>query len=156
MKRIFSAALALVLATFAVASHAAPLAYINTPFDTPNAPVNALIQQLNGGGAPLFSYLSTCSGTTTATCPGTKVTVTVTGLTTAAAGVSAAFNVVNAQVTAASQIQCQVNNYAGTTGIPSVVNIQETAFSSFTFQIQNTAASGALNGNVPVACQILN
>lgn len=153
MKTFLACVAAFLLAAVAPAVFAAQIAYINTPFDTPNSAVNTLIQSINGS-TPSFSYLSSCSGTTTATCTGLKVSVSITGLTTAASAVSATMTVTDTAVTAASQIQCQVNGYTGT-GVPNAVNVVAAA-GSFTFAIQNTAASAALNATVATACAIFN
>jgi len=66
MKRLLAAALAvcsLLLAPMAPA-FAAPIPYINSPMDTPQALVNSAITSMNAG-TPGYSVPSTCSGTTT-------------------------------------------------------------------------------------------
>jgi hypothetical protein len=102
-----------------------------------------------------FSYLGACTGTTTSTCLGTRVNVSVTGLTTAASGVSAAMTVTDTSIVASSQVICSSNAYAGTTGDPIITNIVPGA-GQFTFTVRNVATSGALNGTVTAACLVLN
>lgn len=154
MKRIivslFAAAFALAFATVAPAN---PLAYQNSPFDTPNAAVNALTTAINNG-SPTYAYTASCTGTTTATCVGSRFVVSVSGLTTAAGVTSASMVVTDTTVTAASIVYCQALGYGGT-GNAQPVNVVPTA-STVTFQIQNTHASAALNATVPVACFVYN
>lgn len=97
---------------------------------------------------------ATCSGTTTATCQGQRFTASVTGLTTAAAGVSAtAMTVTNASVvSSASIVVCNVNGYSGT-GQPIATNVTP-GTGSVSFQVTNVASSGSLNATVPVACVV--
>lgn len=152
MKRFPALAIA---ALFALASpaFAAPLAYINTPMDTINQGLNTVIQEINQG-LPSTAYTVACTGTTTSTCQGTRLAVSVTGLTTAAGVTAAAMTVTDASVVAASQIFCQPNAYAGT-GNPIDVNIVPAA-GSFTFQVQNTHATAALNATVVNVCFVYN
>lgn len=138
---------------FATAAAAAPLPYINTPMDTIQAGLNTVIANYNTT-ATTAQYLSTCSGTTTATCTGTRFTVSYTGLTTAAGVTSALQTVTDTSVTASSQIVCETNGYGGT-GNPAAVNIVPGA-GSFTYQVQNTHASAALNATVPTSCLVFN
>lgn len=154
MKRFLSLALAaLMLAFSALPAAANPLAFINTPMDTINAGLNTVIQEINAG-LPSAQYTVACTGTTTSTCQGTRLNVSVTGLTTAAGVTAAAMTVTDASVTAASQIMCQPNLYAGA-GNPVDVNIIPAA-GSFTFQVQNTHASAALNATVVNVCFVYN
>jgi len=152
MKRFFALAVA---ALFMLASPAmaAPLAYINTPMDTINAGLNTVIQEINTG-LPPAQYNVACTGTTTATCQGIRLTVSITGLTTAAGVTSATVTVTDASVAVASQVQCFAANYTGT-GNPMPVDVLAAA-GSFTFAIQNTHASAALNATVPIACFVYN
>lgn len=152
MKRLLALLSAFVL-MFAVPAFAAPLPYINTPMDTINAGLNAVIQEINGA-VPSTTYTVTCTGTTTSTCQGIRLNVSVTGLTTAAGVTAAAMTVTDASVTAASQIFCQPNLYAGA-GNPVDVNIVPAA-GSFAFQVQNTHASAALNATVVNVCFVYN
>lgn len=156
MKRIIglvAVALALLFAPLAPAI-AAPLSYVNSPLDTPQALVNSAISEINTN-QPESNVFNTCSGTTTATCLGLRFQVSITGLTTADAGaLSAAMTVTDTAVTAASQILCQVNGYAGT-GVPTDVNVIPGA-GSFALQIQNTSASAALNATVASECLVFN
>jgi len=150
MKRVLGL-LAALLTLLAAPAFAQPLSYYNQPFDTPNSAVNALIQTLNGT-AP-YSGVVACTGTTTSTCQGNAISVSITGLTTADGGtLSAAMTVTDAVVTAASIIHCQVNGYAGT-GVPTDVLIVPGA-GSFSFKIQNTSASAALNATVVSNCLV--
>ncbi len=153
MKLFRTLALAFAAALFAATAMAAPLAYINVPFDTPNQAANAVITAYNAA-APAASYTVSCTGTTTSTCSGLKIVTSYSGLTTAAGVTSAAQTVTNTSVTAASLIFCQANGYGGT-GNPVPVNIIPGA-GSFTYLIQNTHASAALNATVPVACLVYN
>lgn len=141
-------------AMFATTALAAPLPYINTPFDTPQAMVNTAITSINNNGGPAFAYPSTCTGTTTATCTGLKFTVSVTGLTTTAGVTSASMTVTNASIVASSIVMCQAEGYGGA-GNPQSVNVVPTA-STLVFQVQNTHASAALNATVPIACFVYN
>jgi hypothetical protein len=152
MKRFLACVVAAVLAIGGPAL-ATPLAYINTPMDTPNSAVNSLITSLNASG-PSFGYTASCSGTTTATCVGSRIVVSVTGLTTAAGVTSASMVVTDTSVTAASIVTCQALGYGGT-GNAQPVNVVPTA-STITFQVQNTHASAALNATVPIACLVYN
>lgn len=97
---------------------------------------------------------ATCSGTTTATCQGQRFTASVTGLSTAAGGVSAtAMVVTNASVaTSAVLVVCNVNGYSGT-GQPIATNVTP-GTGSVSFQVTNIASSGSLNATVPVACVV--
>ena len=83
MKRIIALIAAAFALAFAPVAMAAPFTYYNQPFDTPNSAVNALITQLNSSSVGA-QYTASCSGTTTATCTGSRIVVSVTGLTTAA------------------------------------------------------------------------
>lgn len=135
---------------------AAPIPYVNSPMDTPQNLVNIGIQSLNGA-LPGTAVPVTCSGNTTGTCQGLRLTDSVTNLSTTAGGnVSAQVTVTDASVTAASMIQCTVNNYAGA-GQPAVANLTANA-GNFTFNVQNQAASGgaALSATVPVVCFVQN
>lgn len=156
MKRLVALALSALLAFAGLPlapAFAAPLAYINTPMDTINAGLNTVIQEINTG-LPSTAYSTSCTGTTTATCQGLRLNISVTGLTTAAGVTAAAMTVTDASVTAASQIFCQPNLYAGT-GNPTDVNVIPAA-GSFTFQVQNTHASAALNATVVNVCFVYN
>lgn len=149
--RLMLAALVALVFTPALA---APLPFVNTPMDTPQALVNTVVTSLNNNLIDTAIPVS-ASGTTTATATGRRVNISVTGLTTAAAGTtSAAMVVTNTAVTAASQAWCQVNDYAGG-GAPIVTGVL-TAANTLTFAITNVAASGALDATVPVACFVLN
>lgn len=152
MKRFLALATAALFA-LAAPAFAAPLPYYNQPFDTPNSAVNAVIQAANANIAAL-NYTTLCTGTTTSTCQGLRVLVSITGLTTAATAVSATMTVTDASVTAASQVSCQVIGYSGT-GIPNSVNVVAAA-GSFSYAIQNSAASAALNATVPAICLVYN
>jgi hypothetical protein len=134
----------------------APIPYVNSPMDTPQNLVNLGIQSINtalpGTAGPV-----TCSGNTTGTCNGLRLTDSVTNLTTTAGGnVSAQVTVTDSSVTASSMIQCTVNNYAGA-GQPAVANVTANA-GNFTFNVQNQAVSGgaALSATVPVVCFVQN
>ncbi len=153
MKLFRTAAVALATALLATSALAAPLAYINPAFDTPNSAANAVITAYNAA-APSAQYTVSCTGTTTSTCSGLKIVTSYSGLTTAAGVTSAAQTVTNTSVTAASLIFCQAVGYAGT-GNPIIANVIPGA-GSFTYLIQNTHASAALNATVPVACLVYN
>lgn len=155
MRKLLLAACA---ALFASAAFAGPVALF--PSTTPLEPsqiqatLNNLIILMNAQIAP---PVSTCTGTTTATCQGLRFVASVTGLTTAAAGTSsAAMTVTDATVTQAGAVNvvCAVAAYSGT-GQPIVTNITP-ATGTVSFQITNVAASGALNATVPVFCQVFN
>lgn len=148
----FFAALTMIVAP-AVPAFAAPIPYVNSPMDTPQALVNTAVGNINNS-APQFAYPSTCTGTTTATCTGLKFTVSITSLTTAAGVTSASMTVTNTSITAASLVQCTAVGYAGA-GNPQAVNVVPTA-STLVFQVQNTHASAALNATVPIACFVYN
>lgn len=155
MRRLIAlafAALALIAAPLSPA-FAAPLPYINTPFDTPNGASNAVVGNINAV-VPGQNVTTACSGTTTATCTGIRDLVSVTSLTTAAGVTSATMTVTDTAVTVASQINCFVSNYTGA-GNPLAVDVLAAA-GSFTFAVQNTHASSALNATVPVACFVYN
>lgn len=145
------AAAALMLAP--VAALASPVPYVTVPLDTVNASINTLVSSLNST-QPWSATTVTCSGTTTATCTGLRVVVSVTGLTTAAGVTSATMTVTDTSVTASSTMLCQANGYGGA-GNPMPVNVVPGA-GSFTFAVQNTHASAALNATVPVACMVYN
>lgn len=162
MRRLVSALAALAaLAIFAAVSlpagkaAAAPLSYsaVNIPIDTPQALAGAVIGAINSNLAEA-APLVTASGTTTATAQGLRVTVSITGLSTAASTLSATMTVTNASVTAVSQVLCSVNGYSGT-GVPVVVNVVPEA-GDFKMAIQNVSTGAALNATVPVACAVLN
>jgi hypothetical protein len=153
LRKLIAAGLAVLLFAPALAL-ANPLPYINAPLDTVQATVNAAIANLNSV-SPQYQYTVACTGTTTATCQGTRLAVSITGLTTADAGaVSAAMTVTDASVVASSQINCFVNGYAGT-GVPYDAVIIPAA-GSFSFVIQNNSASAALNATVVSICYIYN
>lgn len=121
------------------------------------ADTNAGITMTNkGSGRVVLGAITTCSGTTTATCTAVqRMVVSVTGLTTAAGGTeSAAMTVTSSAVlSSAVPVMCAVNGYAGT-GDPVVTRIIP-GTGSFSFTITNVAASGSLNATVPVACIVL-
>lgn len=99
------------------------------------------------------STVSTCNGTTTATCQGQRFVVSITGLTTAASTLSAAMTVTDANVvSSASTVMCQVNLYAGT-GVPVAVNVTP-GTGTVAINIQNVSTGAALNATVPVACVV--
>jgi hypothetical protein len=136
-----------------VAALAAPLSYYNSPMSSVQDVANAVITSINNsqtGASPLVI----ASGTTTATANGLRVNVSVTGLSTAASTLSAAMVVTDSAVTAASQVNCLVNNYAGA-GVPMIANLIPAA-GSFTFNIQNVSTGAALNATVVAACQVFN
>lgn len=154
--KMFRRILALVAATSLTAAapaFAAPLAYQNNPFSTPQEATNAVITAVNAA-SPAYAYTATCTGTTTATCTGTRFVVSITGLTTAAGVTSAAMAVTDTSVTAASIVQCEALGYGGT-GNARATNVVATA-NTATFTVQNTHASAALNATVPVACMVYN
>lgn len=155
MKRRFTGFVAAAAAlAFAASAVAAPLPYSNVPLDTVQAAANSVITTVNNSGDPAYGYSATCSGTTTATCTGTRFTVSVTGLSTAAGVTSAAMAVTDTSITAASVVICESLGYGGA-GNPRPTNVVATA-STATFVIQNTHASAALNATVPVACMVYN
>lgn len=97
--------------------------------------------------------VSTCSGTTTATCQGQRFIVSITGLVTAASGTSAAMTVTDANVvSSASTVMCQVNLYTGT-GVPIAVNVTP-GNGTVALNIQNVSTGAALNATVPIACVV--
>lgn len=99
------------------------------------------------------STVSTCSGTTTATCQGQRFVVSITGLTTAASTLSAAMTVTNANViSSASTVMCQVNLYTGT-GVPVAVGVTP-GTGTVALNIQNVSTGAALNATVPIACVV--
>jgi hypothetical protein len=151
VKRLLALVAALLLG-FSAPAFAAPIAYNNIPLDTIQSAVNGLAQSVNG--QTQSAYLTSCTGSATATCPGLRVSVSYTGLTTAAGLTSATFTATDASVTAASQINCQVNGYAGT-GIPITVSVVPAA-GAFTFAIQNVSTTVALSATVVSACQVWN
>jgi len=151
MKRFLALIAALI--AFAPAAFASPAAYVNTPMDTVQATVNTAITNINAA-LPGLQTVVACTGTVTATCQGLRLNVSITGLTTAASTLSATMTVTDASVTAASQIFCQPNLYAGT-GIPVAVNIVPAA-GTFTFAIQNVSTGAALNATVVNACSVQN
>lgn len=156
MKRLISTLLAVaaLLLGAAAPAFANPLPYINSPMDTPQALVNQLVSSINTS-QPEASYISYCTGTTTATCLGIRMQVSITGLTTAAGGVSSAnMTVTDTTVVAASQILCQVNGYTGT-GQPVATAIVPAA-GTFTVAVTNVASSGSLNATVPIECFVFN
>ena len=153
--KLFRGLLAIIAAAaLSVPAFASPLSYYNQPLDTPNSAANAVVASVNANNA-LQASLVAASGTTTSTATGTRLQISVTGLTTVAAGAtSAAMTVTDTSVTLASLIFCSVNIYAGT-GVPIPTNIIPAA-GSFSFTITNVAASGALNATVPVSCLVSN
>ena len=155
MTRLLALGLAIhsLLAAPLAPAFADPLPYINSPMDTPQALVNSLISSINLN-QPEASYLSFCSGTTTATCLGTRFQVSITGLSTAASGTSATMTVTDTAVVANSQVFCQVNGYAGT-GQPAPTTLVPAA-GSFTVAVQNVSTTAALNATVPIECLVLN
>lgn len=133
---------------------AAPAAYVTQPTGTYTEAVNDAIANVNAA-LPSAQSVVSCTGTTTSTCQGTNIQVSITGLTTADAGVvSAAMTVTDASVTAGSAVFCQVMGYAGT-GVPYDAVVIPGA-GSFTFVIQNNSASAALNATVVSRCMIYN
>jgi len=149
--KLLAAAVALVLVP--ALAFASPVPYVTGIFDTPNAVVNTAVASINAAQAPAAS-LVTASGTTTSTAQGLRVTISVTGLSTAASTLSAAMTVTDASVAANSQVICNTNGYAGT-GVPVVVNIVPAA-GSFAFNIQNVSTGAALNATVTAACLVFN
>lgn len=149
--------IALVLAAFALiappVAFAAPIPYFNGPYDTVQNALNTVIASINTA-SPATAYTATCTGTTTSTCQGLRLQVSITGLSTAATAVSAAMVVTDASVSASSQIFCQPTLYAGT-GVPNDVNIVPGA-GSFSYQVQNNAAAAALNATVVSNCFVNN
>ncbi len=108
-----------------------------------------------GSGRVILGAITTCSGTTTATCADAqRFVASVTGLTTAAGGVSATAMTVTASAVLSSAVPvvCAVNGYSGT-GQPIVTNITP-GTGQVSFQITNIASSGSLNATVPVACVV--
>lgn len=152
MKRFLAGLLALLFAIPSLAL-AAPIPYVNTPMDTVQATVNAGLLSVNAG-FPSTQPTVACSGTTTATCQGLRIVVSITSLTTAAGVTSATMTVTDASVVATSQIFCETNGYGGT-GNPNAVNVVPGA-GSFTYAIQNSHASAALNATVPTVCFVYN
>lgn len=154
MKRFLGLLAAFLFAVAPMAAFAAPIPYYSGPNDVPNVMVNTAINNVNAG-FPSTSYTVACSGTTTATCTGTRLQISVTGLTTAAGGTSsAAMTVTDTSVTAASQIFCQPTLYAGT-GNP-IDSLIVPAAGTFTFVITNVAVSGSLNATVVSNCFVYN
>lgn len=119
-----------------------------------DANVNLGLLATGTTGLVLNGTSTTCSGTTTATCSAQRFVVSITGLTTAAAGTtSAAMTVTNTFVaSSATRVNCSVNGYAGT-GVPIATTIIP-GTGSVSLTITNVAASGALNATVPVACLV--
>lgn len=124
--------------------------------NTAGADTNAGITlTVKGSGIVTLGAITTCSGTTTATCQGQRFTASVTGLSTAAGGTSAtAMTVTDASVvSSASLVICNVNGYSGT-GQPIITNVTP-GTGTVSFQVTNIAASGSLNATVPAACVVL-
>ncbi len=154
MKSFLRVAFAAMLAlTAAAPAFATPLAYINSPMDTPQALVNAVVTNINNNFADAAT-LSAGSGTTAVTVSGARMSISITGLTTAAGSTAATVTVTNPLVAAASQVYCQPNGYSGT-GDPYVGAITP-GVGSFTFVIRNIATSGALSATVPVQCFVFD
>ena len=150
MKRL---AAALALSFIASTAIAAPLpAYNPAPFEAVGAQFQDLYGAVNAQAQS--ATLTTCTGTTTATCQGLRLAISTTGLTTAAGVVSANVTGTDASVAATSQVICSVNGYAGT-GVPGDVLIVPGA-GSFTFAIQNTDGAAALNATVVSKCVVFN
>ena len=146
-------ALAAAASLLASAAFAGPVAYVNSPFSTPQELANAVISNINAGQTGAAS-LVTASGTTTATASSLRAQISITGLVTAASTLSATMTVTNTLVAASSLVICQVNGYAGT-GVPIAVNVVPAA-GSFTMAIQNVATAAALNATVPVSCLVFS
>lgn len=153
MKRLFLSLAAIAMLLAPTLAFALPVPYVTTPFDTPNQTVNTALASMNTSQAP-FASLVTATGTTTSTAQSLRITVSVTGLTTAASTLSAAMTVTDASVAANSQVFCQTQAYAGT-GVPIVVNITPAA-GTVAFNIQNVSTGAALNATVQVACIVFN
>jgi DNA-directed RNA polymerase len=145
------------LAMVAVAN-AGPMPYINNPLDTVQNLINTSIANYNSGqtGGAILCTSATNTTALNATCNSLRDDIIVNSLTTATNGVTTnAVTVNDSAVTAASQINCQVNQYASN-GIPAAVNVIPSN-GTFTYQISNISQGGAaLNANVLVACQIFN
>ena len=150
MKRFLIGAL---IAAFASSAMAAPLPLSNGIYDTFNSGLNSIITSYNST-ATAAQLVAAGTGTTTSTITGTRIQVSVTGLTTGASTLSAAMTVTDTAVTANSQAICQTTGYAGT-GVPVVVNITPTA-NTLAFNIQNVSTGAALNATVVVNCLIFN
>ena len=154
MRHIRLAAITLCAALVATFAHAAPLpAYAPGQFEAVGQQFQDLYGAINL--QTQSQTVTSCTGTTTATCQGLRLAISTTGLTTADAGaLSATVTVTDASVTTGSQVVCQPNGYAGT-GVPTDVNIIPGA-GSFTFAVQNTSASAALNATVVSQCLVFN
>lgn len=146
---------AMIAVLFAGSVYATSVAQITTP--VPAADVQGFLNTLIGSMNTAFGFNTTasCTGTTTSTCQGNRVFVSITGLTTAAVGVSSAAMVVtDASVTLVSTVVCAVEGYGGT-GVP-IDTIITPAAGTFSFTITNVAGSGALSATVVSHCVVFN
>jgi hypothetical protein len=153
MKRIIGLLAALLTFAAPVLALAAPVPYVTQATGTYQEAVNDAIANVNGV-LPASQPTVSCTGTTTQTCNGIRIAVSVTSLTTAHGALATANTVTDSSVSASSQIFCQVMGYAGT-GTPIVVNVVP-GTGSFVMQIQNNDPSAALNATVTTICFVYN
>ena len=159
MRKILASLIAAVFAVgMTVPAFASPIPYVTVPLDSVNASVNTAVASINSSLAPAATLQTVSGANGTLVVGGLRFAATITGLSTAASTAAAQTTITNASVTAASVVQCQVTNYAGTyvtNGIPIVVGVQPAA-GSLTFYILNVATANALSGNITVSCLVNN
>lgn len=145
---------AAVLAPLAGPAMAAPLAYQNSPFSTPQELANGVITAINTG-MPTAAVNQTATGSAgAATLNGARGTVTTEALTTAA-GATFTETLTNSSITAASQVLVTIGNGTNSTGQPALATVTPAA-GSVVLKIQNIHATVALNGTLTVSFLVVN
>ncbi len=151
MKRFVSVGMVFAFLASSGLAAASPLPYVTAPLDTVQAAANAVITTINANSAPQ-AILTTCSGATPVTCNGTRIIVSLTGLTTAASTTSAVQTVNDASVNASSVANCSAGAGAGS---PILNNLTEGA-GTLTFAVRNTDTAVALTSPLTIQCLIFN
>jgi hypothetical protein len=152
MKRILLAAAAAL--AFAAPAFAAPVAYINTPLDTPQAMINQAIANVNAAVPLAATNLAVTGSAGAATLNGVRGLITTESLTTAAGAVFTE-TLTNASITANSQVYVVVGNGTNAAGSPALTTVTPAA-GSVVVKIQNIHASNALNGTLTIAFFVVN
>jgi hypothetical protein len=147
-------ALAASLMFVAAPALAAPLAYQNSPFSTPQELANGVITAINAG-MPTAATNQTATGSAGAsTLNGTRGTITTEALSTAAGGTFTE-TITNSSITAASQVFVTIGNGTNSAGQPALATVTPAA-GSVVLKIQNIHASAALNGTLAIGFLVVN
>lgn len=152
IKRLLATMVAfLLLPTLAFAT---PVPYVNSPLDTVQATVNAVVSNINTTQPAAAVPVQATATAGAATGNGIRVQVTSESLTTANAA-AYTLTLTDASITAASQLQVTIANGTNTTA-GSTLATSTPAAGSATILVYNRSGAAALNGTLVFYVMVMN